>query len=206
MKPDWLKISSVALNVFLLCFLLRACEIARDCDASKPSITTLTFRDSTAYIHDTIYTIQAHAPKVITIKEYVSNPTVKIDTQIVLQQCLDTVIFSNKFFEPENYKLTINDTVTGNKIIGSGITIANLKPEHWRVETITKTIEKKQSLVKVYAGIWGQANMKATLGQGWELGAKAVFIFDDRHAVGVNYGAVRQTFGIEFLEKIRLKK
>lgn len=123
--------------------------------------------------------------------------------------CLDTNIFTVDTQAVDNFKARATATVTNNQLISLLIEYQNLKPEKWKVLSKTVTVEKKQSLVKVYTGIYAGVSIANKTVASYHGGVGLDAIISDRHLIGFQGGlnsSLQPEFGVRFSEKIRLKK
>lgn len=123
--------------------------------------------------------------------------------------CLDTNIFTIDTQAVDNFKARATATVANNQLIGLLIEYQNFKPEKWKVLSKTVTVEKKQSLVKVYTGIYAGVSIANKTVASYHGGVGLDAIISDRHLIGFQGGlnsSLQPEFGVRFSEKIRLKK
>ena len=78
----------------------------------------------------------------------------------VSEHCLDTNIYKQDTLSVDNFRATSTAYVTNNELIKLQIEWINLKPELWKIKRETITIEKKQSVVKVYTGLYGGISLQ----------------------------------------------
>jgi len=126
-----------------------------------------------------------------------------------ISSCLDTNIFTVDTQAVDNFKAHATATVTNNQLIGLLIEYQNFKPERWKVLSKTVTVEKKQSLVKVYTGIYAGVSIANKTVASYHGGIGLDAIISDRHLIGFQGGlnsSLQPEFGVRFSEKIRLKK
>lgn len=126
-----------------------------------------------------------------------------------ISSCLDTNIFIIDTQAVDNFKAHATATVTNNQLIGLLIEYQNFKPEKWKVLSKTVTVEKKQSLVKVYTGIYAGVSIANKTVASYHGGVGLDAIISDRHLIGFQGGlnsSLQPEFGVRFSEKIRLKK
>ena len=134
---------------------------------------------------------------------------VNIDTLSYTNYCLDTNIYKNDTISVDNFRATSTAYVTNNELIKLQIEWLNLKPELWKIKRETITVEKKQSLVKIYAGLYGGVAIQNKKVASYHGGIGLDAIISDRHMIGLQGGlnsALQMEFGVRFGEKIRLKK
>ena len=123
--------------------------------------------------------------------------------------CLDTNYFETFSFHPDSFRARMTATVTANEIIDVSVEFKNLKPDIIKIVERTNTIEKKQSLVKVYAGLYAGVALKGQTLANYRGGVAFDAIISDKHLVGLNCGinnTLLPEIGIRFSEKIRLGK
>ena len=126
-----------------------------------------------------------------------------------INTCLDTNIYKNDTLSVDNFRATSTAYVTNNELVKLQIEWLNLKPELWKIKRETVTVEKKQSLVKVYTGIYGGVVIANKMVTSYHGGVGLDAIISDRHIIGLQGGlnsALQMEFGLRFGEKIRLKK
>jgi len=126
-----------------------------------------------------------------------------------ISSCLDTNIFIIDTQAVDNFKAHATATVTNNQLIGLLIEYQNFKPEMWKVLSKTVTVEKKQSLVKIYTGIYAGVSIANKTVASYHGGVGLDAIISDRHLIGLQGGlnsSLQPEVGIRFSEKIRLKK
>ena len=126
-----------------------------------------------------------------------------------ISSCLDTNIFIIDTQAVDNFKAHATATVTNNQLIGLLIEYQNFKPERWKVLSKTVTVEKKQSLVKIYTGIYAGVSIANKTVASYHGGVGLDAIISDRHLIGLQGGlnsSLQPEFGVRFSEKIRLKK
>lgn len=126
-----------------------------------------------------------------------------------ISSCLDTNIFIIDTQAVDNFKAHATATVTNNQLIGLHLEYQNFKPEKWKVLSKTVTVEKKQSLVKVYTGIYAGVSIANKTVASYHGGVGLDAIISDRHLIGFQGGlnsSLQPEFGVRFSEKIRLKK
>jgi len=126
-----------------------------------------------------------------------------------ISSCLDTNIFTVDTQAVDNFKAHATATVANNQLIGLLIEYQNFKPERWKVLSKTVTVEKKQSLVKVYTGLYGGVAIQNKTVASYHGGIGLDAIISDRHLIGFQCGlnsSLHPEVGVRFSEKIRLKK
>jgi len=123
--------------------------------------------------------------------------------------CLDTNIYKNDTLSVDNFRATSTAYVTNNELIKLQVEWINLKPELWKIKRETITIEKKQSVVKVYTGLYGGISLQNKTVASYHGGIGLDAIISDRHLIGLQGGlnsSMQMEFGVRFSEKLRLKK
>lgn len=126
-----------------------------------------------------------------------------------ISSCLDTNIFTVDTQAVDNFKARATAIVANNQLIGLHIEYQNFKPEKWKVLSKTVTVEKKQSLVKVYTGIYAGVAIANKTVASYHGGVGLDAIISDRHLIGFQGGlnsSLQPEVGVRFSEKIRLKK
>lgn len=134
---------------------------------------------------------------------------VNIDTLSYTNYCLDTNIYKNDTISVDNFRATSTAYVTNNELIKLQIEWLNLKPELWKIKRETVTVEKKQSIVKIYTGLYGGVAIQNKAVASYHGGIGLDAIISDRHMIGLQGGlnsALQMEFGVRFGEKIRFKK
>ena len=123
--------------------------------------------------------------------------------------CLDTNIYKNDTLSVDNFRATSTAYVTNNELIKLQVEWINLKPELWKIKRETITVEKKQSVVKVYTGLYGGISLQNKTVATYHGGIGLDAIISDRHLIGLQGGlnsSMQMEFGLRFSEKLRLKK
>jgi len=123
--------------------------------------------------------------------------------------CLDTNIYKNDTLSVDNFRATSTAYVTNNELIKLQVEWINLKPELWKIKRETITVEKKQSVVKVYTGLYGGISLQNKTVASYHGGIGLDAIISDRHLIGLQGGlnsSLQSEIMIRFSEKIRLKK
>ena len=188
--------------------------------------------DSIAPNKDTVAKVWDAKPNKVETRKYknssgdskqIQNSIVSIDSahegvSNKINICLDTNIYQNDTISVDNFRATSTAYVTNNELVKLQIEWFNLKPEKWKVKSTetTKTakpeikeVEKKQSLVKIYTGIYGGVAIQNKTVASYHGGIGLDAIISDRHMIGLQGGlnsALQMEFGVRFGEKIRLKK
>ena len=123
--------------------------------------------------------------------------------------CLDTNIYKNDTLSVDNFRATSTAYVTNNELVKLQIEWINLKPELWKIKRETITVEKKQSVVKVYTGLYGGIAIANKTVASYHGGVGLDAIISDRHLIGLQGGlnsSLQMEFGVRFSEKLMLKK
>ena len=179
--------------------------------------------DSIAPNKDTVAKVWDAKPKKVETRKYkkssgdskqIQNSIVSIDSahegvSNKINICLDTNIYKNDTLAVDNFRATSTAYVTNNELIKLQIEWLNLKPELWKIKRETVTVEKKQSLVKIYTGLYGGVAIQNKAVASYHGGVGLDAIISDRHMIGLQGGlnsALQMEFGVRFGEKIRLKK
>ena len=181
------------------------------------------YRDSTAPNKDTAQKI-SFVPGKVGTKKYHGNSTManntntmvnlSIDTMVEPEStmayiCLDTNLYKFDTISVDNFRATATATIANNEILNMAIEWRNLKPEFWKIKRETITVPQKQSLVKVYTGLYGGVAIANKTVASYHGGIGLDAIISDRHLVGLQGGlnsSLQMEFGVRFSEKIRLKK
>jgi len=192
------------------------------CNSNVGSFT-VSVTDSTAPNKDTVAKVWNANPKKVETRKYknssgdskqIQNSIVSIDSahegvSNKINICLDTNIYKNDTLAVDNFRATSTAYVTNNELVKLQIEWLNLKPELWKIKRETVTVEKKQSLVKVYTGLYGGVVIANKTVTSYHGGIGLDAIISDRHLIGLQGGlnsALQMEFGVRFGEKIRLKK
>lgn len=125
------------------------------------------------------------------------------------QLCLDTNIYKQDTLSVDNFRATSTAYVTNNELIKLQVEWINLKPELWKIKRETITVAKKQSVVKVYTGLYGGISLQNKTVAIYRGGIGLDAIISDRHLIGLQGGlnsSLQSEIMIRFSEKIRLKK
>ena len=170
--------------------------VAKVWDAKPNKVETRKYKNSSGYSKQ----IQNSIVSIDSAHEGVSN---KINI------CLDTNIYKNDTLSVDNFRATSTAYVTNNELVKLQIEWLNLKPELWKIKRETVTVEKKQSIVKIYTGLYGGVAIQNKKVASYHGGIGLDAIISDRHMIGLQGGlnsALQMEFGVRFGEKIRLKK
>jgi hypothetical protein len=149
-------------------------------------------------------------PKKVKTAKFTDSVNIKVDSSMfAVNKYLDTNYYETLKFYPDSFRARATGVVSGNELIEWNFDFQNLKPDVIKIIERTNTIEKKQSLVKVYAGLYvGIALQAQTIGN-YRGGVAFDAIISDRHLIGLNGGLnsfLQPEIGIRFSEKIRLRK
>ena len=170
---------------------------------------SVSIRDSIVPKDTTPITLIKGKPKKVNTKP-ANNAQISIsDSAYYDIKCLDTNYYETLTHYPDSFRARMSATVTANELIDVAVEFQNLKPDVIKIVERTNTIEKKQSLVKVYAGLYGGVALKGQTLANYRGGVAFDAIISDRHLIGLNIGTNNQLLpeiGIRFSEKIRLRK
>ena len=168
---------------------------------------TVSIRDSIV-VKDTItITLIKGKPKKVEVKPFTDTLANNALTNDV--KCLDTNYYETLTHYPDSFRARMSATVTANELIDVAVEFQNLKPDIIKIVERTNTIEKKQSLVKVYAGLYAGVALKGQTLANYRGGVAFDAIISDRHLIGLNGGInnnLQPEIGIRFSQKIRLRK
>ena len=132
-----------------------------------------------------------------------------IDSNLfTVNTCLDTNYYETLKLYPDSFRARATGIVSGNELIEWNFDFQNLKPDVIKIIERTNTIEKKQSLVKVYAGLYAGIALQAQTIGNYRGGVAFDAIISDRHLIGLNGGInnnLQPEIGIRFSQKIRFK-
>ena len=168
------------------------------CNSNVGSVV-VSVTDSIAPAKDTVPIIWQPLVKKVETRKYHGKSTMAnisdtmatliVDTMANLNNtmanCLDTNIYKNDTLSVDNFRATSTAYVTNNELIKLQVEWINLKPELWKIKR--ETIEKKQSVVKVYTGLYGVAIANKTVASypRWHW---IDAIISDRHLIGLQGG------------------
>jgi len=127
----------------------------------------------------------------------------------VSSPCLDTNIYKNDTLSVDNFRATSTAYITNNELIKLQVEWINLQPELWKIKRETITVAKKQSVVKVYTGLYGGISLQNKTVAIYRGGIGLDAIISDRHLIGLQGGlnsSLQMEFGVRFSEKLMLKK
>ena len=190
------------------------------CNSNVGSVV-VSVTDSIAPAKDTVPIIWQPLVKKVETRKY-KGATINISTtkqltsdsctsiiSTVSEHCLDTNIYKNDTLSVDNFRATSTAYVTNNELIKLQVEWINLKPELWKIKRETITVEKKQSVVKVYTGLYGGISLQNKTVATYHGGIGLDAIISDRHLIGLQGGlnsSLQSEIMIRFSEKIRLKK
>ena len=170
---------------------------------------SVSIRDSIVPKDTTPITLIKGKPKKVNTKP-ANNAQISIsDSAYYDIKCLDTNYYETLTHYPDSFRARMSATVTANELIDVAVEFQNLKPDVIKIVERTNTIEKKQSLVKVYAGLYGGVALKGQTLANYRGGVAFDAIISDRHLIGLNGGInnnLQPEIGIRFSQKIRLRK
>jgi hypothetical protein len=191
------------------------------CNSNVGSVI-VSVTDSFAPNKDTVANVWDAKPNKVGVKKYrTSTINAQVDSnckeifdssvirKIDITYCLDTNIYKNDTISVDNFRATSTAYVTNNELIKLQVEWINLKPELWKIKRETITVEKKQSVVKVYTGLYGGISLQNKTVASYHGGIGLDAIISDRHLIGLQGGlnsSMQMEFGVRFSEKIRLKK
>lgn len=191
------------------------------CNSNVGSVI-VSVTDSFAPNKDTVANVWDAKPNKVGVKKYrTSTINAQVDSnckeifdssvirKIDITYCLDTNIYKNDTLSVDNFRATSTAYVTNNELIKLQVEWINLKPELWKIKRETITVEKKQSVVKVYTGLYGGISLQNKTVATYHGGIGLDAIISDRHLIGLQGGlnsSMQMEFGLRFSEKLRLKK
>ena len=191
------------------------------CNSNVGSVV-VSVTDSFAPVKDTVANVWDAKPNKVGVKKYrTSTINAQVDSnckeifdssvirKIDITYCLDTNIYKNDTLSVDNFRATSTAYVTNNELIKLQVEWINLKPELWKIKRETITVEKKQSVVKVYTGLYGGISLQNKTVATYHGGIGLDAIISDRHLIGLQGGlnsSMQMEFGLRFSEKLRLKK
>jgi hypothetical protein len=169
---------------------------------------SVSIRDSIVPKDTTPITLIKGKPKKVNTKP-ANNAQISIsDSAYYDIKCLDTNYYETLTHYPDSFRARMSATVTANELIDVAVEFQNLKPDVIKIIERTNTIEKKQSLVKVYAGLYGGVALKGQTLANYRGGVAFDAIISDKHLIGLNGGInnnLQPEIGIRFSQKIRFK-
>jgi len=191
------------------------------CNSNVGSVI-VSVTDSFAPNKDTVANVWDAKPNKVGVKKYrTSTINAQVDSnckeifdssvirKIDITYCLDTNIYKNDTLSVDNFRATSTAYVTNNELIKLQVEWINLKPELWKIKRETITVEKKQSVVKVYTGLYGGISLQNKTVASYHGGIGLDAIISDRHLIGLQGGlnsSMQMEFGVRFSEKLRVKK
>lgn len=168
---------------------------------------SVSIRDSIVIKDTMVITLIKGKPKKVKTNPF--NDTLSISDLSISDKCLDTNYYETLTHYPDSFRARMSATVTANELIDVAVEFQNLKPDVIKIVERTNTIEKKQSLVKVYAGLYGGVALKGQTLANYRGGVAFDAIISDKHLIGLNGGInnnLQPEIGIRFSQKIRLRK
>ena len=191
------------------------------CNSNVGSVI-VSVTDSFAPNKDTVANVWDAKPNKVGVKKYrTSTINAQVDSnckeifdssvirKIDITYCLDTNIYKNDTLSVDNFRATSTAYVTNNELIKLQVEWINLQPELWKIKRETITVAKKQSVVKVYTGLYGGVAIANKTVASYHGGIGLDAIISDRHLIGLQGGlnsSMQMEFGVRFSEKLRLKK
>jgi hypothetical protein len=170
---------------------------------------TVSIRDSIVPKDTTPITLIKGKPKKVKTAKFTDSVNIKVDSSMfTVNTCLDTNYYETLKLYPDSFRARATGIVSGNELIEWNFDFQNLKPDVIKIIERTNTIEKKQSLVKVYAGLYGGVALKGQTLANYRGGVAFDAIISDRHLIGLNGGInnnLQPEIGIRFSQKIRFK-
>ena len=145
------------------------------------------------YGHDTVY---VHHTETIHNHDTINNLLFTFST--------DTAIYSDSIRQENEFKAILIDTLFNNRITGRQIKWVNLAPT--KVENITKMIEKKQSLVKVFLGAGFTFPVANIASSRFDVSTGLGLLISDKIMVNADYGIVGQQINLGAKVKLSFKK
>jgi len=168
------------------------------------------YSDSIIVKDTMVITLISGKPNKVKTAKFTDTVNINIDSNLfTVNKCLDTNYYETLKFYPDSFRARASGIVSGNELIEWNFDFQNLKPDVIKIIERTNTIEKKQSLVKVYAGLYAGIALQAQTIGNYRGGVAFDAIISDRHLIGLNGGLnsfLQPEIGIRFSEKIRLKK
>jgi len=168
------------------------------------------YRDSIIVKDTMVITLISGKPTKVKTAKFTDTVNINIDSSLfTVNKYLDTNYYETLKFYPDSFRARATGIVSGNELIEWNFDFQNLKPDVIKIIERTNTIEKKQSLVKVYAGLYAGIALQGQSIGNYRGGVAFDAIISDRHLIGLNGGLnsfLQPEIGIRFSEKIRLKK
>ncbi len=199
---------SIVLNLLLLLLLSWFLCIRKNEPCTQGSI--LSIRHDTIYPNATSLKL-AHLYKPVArhrIKRSgIEQPELQAETAVKKQleasapgvPCDSIYYYSDTFFQRNDYKAVINDTVAGNQVTGRSVWFVNLKPE---IQTTIERVSKER--LRVYLGI--DFTINARYGRNWGIGPAALLTFPPRFALSYYYDAKNNAHSGGLFVLLKLKK
>jgi hypothetical protein len=167
------------------------------------------YRDSIIVKDTMVITLISGKPTKVKTAKFTDTVNINIDSSLfTVNKYLDTNYYETLKFYPDSFRARASGVVSGNELIEWNFDFQNLKPDVIKIIERTNTIEKKQSLVKVYAGLYGGVALKGQTLANYRGGVAFDAIISDKHLIGLNGGLnnnLQPEIGIRFSQKIRLK-
>jgi hypothetical protein len=168
------------------------------------------YRDSIIVKDTMVITLISGKPTKVKTAKFTDTVNINIDSSLfTVNKYLDTNYYETLKYYPDSFRARATGIVSGNELIEWNFDFQNLKPDVIKIIERTNTIEKKQSLVKVYAGLYAGIALQGQSIGNYRGGVAFDAIISDRHLIGLNGGLnsfLQPEIGIRFSEKIRLKK
>jgi hypothetical protein len=168
------------------------------------------YRDSIVVKDTMVITLISGKPTKVKTAKFTDTVNINIDSSLfTVNKYLDTNYYETLKFYPDSFRARATGIVSRNELIEWNFDFHNLKPDVIKIIERTNTIEKKQSLVKVYAGLYAGIALQGQSIGNYRGGVAFDAIISDRHLIGLNGGLnsfLQPEIGIRFSEKIRLKK
>lgn len=183
--------------------LLKGCN-CQSCEVERTVIRTKT---DTLYLPPDTASVRITAkPKPRRVLPY--KPAHNDTALQPLAECLDTVEYCDEYYEKDNYRAYVYETVVGNRIVDRQITWYNLKPREVIITTkeIERTISAKEG-IRVYGGaMLGYSNRYAANIQRFSVGPSVAITIPQGLGISYSFDALNNGHAINLLYKIKLKK
>ena len=168
------------------------------------------YRDSIIVKDTMVITLISGKPTKVKTAKFTDTVNINIDSSLfTVNKYLDTNYYETLKFYPDSFRARATGIVSGNELIEWNFDFQNLKPDVIKIIERTNTIEKKQSLVKVYAGLYAGIALQGQSIGNYRGGVAFDAIISDKHLIGLNGGInnnLQPEIGIRFSQKIRLRK
>lgn len=173
---------SVLLNLILL--LLLGLLLLLPPQQPCHDYATVTVRHDTIYPTDKLTLAGSYVPipkkKYIRSINTVGKGTLTDTSSVPAANCGSVFYYSDTFYQRNNYRAVVNDTVTGNHISGRSFWFVNLKPE------VQTPIEKeKKEKVRLYLG--ADVTINAHYFNRWGIGPAALLTLPPGLALSYYY-------------------